>query len=166
MRTPSAPPAPSTRRSRPSFHETLDVRAVADVIPADVVPAAAPTPRPDALAQAAVDTLVERLPVGVLLADRDGRVVYVSRAARRLDAERVEPVRWAITRALLLEDVVHRDALPVPVRGHARRWLDVDVAPVRDDERRITGAIATVADVTPNVRVAEWGPPIEPLTRL
>jgi PAS domain-containing protein len=139
--------------------------------PADVIPADAPTSPPDAervddLAQSTVDTLIERLPVGVLLADRDGRVVYVNQAALRMDAEHVEPLRWAIVRALLLEDAVHQEALPVCAPGQARRWLDVDVAPIRDEERRITGAIATVADVTPSVRVAEWRPLIESLMNL
>ena len=114
----------------------------------------------------AIDTLVAGLPVGVLVADADGHVAYANAAARRLDAAALEPLRWAITRALLTEDAVRETAVAVRAPDQSCRWLDVDAVPMRDTRDGIAGALVTVVDATAGRRVAEWEPLVESLMNL
>src|SRR4051794_12452566 len=48
-----------------------------------------------------IDDLLEHIPVGVMIADASGEVVFANAAARALRIDRLEPLQWAITRALL-----------------------------------------------------------------
>jgi PAS domain-containing protein len=114
----------------------------------------------------AVDALLEHLPVGVILVDRDGRAVYKNAAARALEIERLAPLQWAITRALLTEDPVREDEIQVAPLGEPRRWLSVYVTPVRVKGVGVTAAFVVLSDVTARSRMNAWAPMIESLTNL
>ena len=115
---------------------------------------------------AAIDTLIEGLPVGVLMVDRDGHAVYMNDAARALCTGRLEPLQWAVTRALLTEDAVREDEIEVVGPGDSRRWLSAHVVPVRKPGHGITAALVTLTDVTARTRMAAWNPVIETLVNL
>ncbi len=118
------------------------------------------------LTAAAVDALVEALPTGVLVAAADGRVVYANAAARRLDAEHVEPLRWALTRALLTEEAPEPASLTLHAGRPERRTLRWEIALARDAGGRVAGAVVALTDVTAQVRVAEWQPLVDSLMDL
>lgn len=115
---------------------------------------------------AAIDRLLDALPIGVLMVDRDGRAVYANGAARALRIERLEPLQWAVTRALLTEDDVREDEIEMVGPGNARRWVSVHVMPVRKPGHGITAALVTLCDVTACTRMAAWNPVIETLVNL
>jgi len=113
-----------------------------------------------------IDTLFEHLPVGLLVVDRDGRVVFANEAARALRIERLEPLQWAVTRALLTEDAVREDEIEIVTPGQPRRWLSACVSPVRVHGVGVTAAFVTLADVTARERLREWDPVIQTLVNL
>jgi PAS domain-containing protein len=113
-----------------------------------------------------VDTLLEHLPVGLLVVDRDGRVVFANEAARALRIERLEPLQWAVTRALLTEDAVREDEIEIVTPGQPRRWLSACVSPLRVPGVGVTAAFVTVADATARKRLREWDPVIQTLVNL
>ena len=113
-----------------------------------------------------VDTLLEHLPVGLLVVDRDGRVVFANEAARALRIERLEPLQWAVTRALLTEDAVREDEIEIAAPGQPRRWLSACVSPLRVPGVGVTAAFVTLADATARKRLREWDPVIQTLVNL
>ena len=115
---------------------------------------------------AAIDALIEHLPVGVMVVDRDGRAVYMNETARSLRIERLDPFQWAITRALLTEDVVHEEEIQVAPLGEPRRYLSAHVTPVREPGVGVTAAFVVLADVTARKRMNAWSPMIETLVNL
>ena len=115
---------------------------------------------------AAIDSLIEHLPVGVMVVDRDGRLVYENEAARALHIERLERLQWAITQALLTEDAVREDDIEVVVAGQPRRFLSAYVTPVHVAGLGANAAFVVVSDVTARTRMAAWTPMIETLVNL
>lgn len=113
-----------------------------------------------------MDELIEHLPVGVLIVDRDGRMTYANAAARALKIERLETVQWAVTRSLLTEDAVREDEIQVVTPGQPRRWLSTHVLPVRTSGLGVTAALVTLCDVTAKARMKAWDPVIESLVNL
>jgi len=113
-----------------------------------------------------VDTLLEHLPLGLLVVDRDGRVVFANEAARALRIERLEPLQWAVTRALLTEDAVREDEIEIVTPGQPRRWLSACVSPLRVPGVGVTAAFVTIADATARKRLREWDPVIQTLVNL
>jgi len=113
-----------------------------------------------------VDTLLENLPVGLLVVDRDGRVVFANEAARALRIERLEPLQWAVTRALLTEDAVREDEIEIAAPGRPRRWLSACVSPLRVPGVGVTAAFVTLVDATARKRLREWDPVIQTLVNL
>jgi PAS domain-containing protein len=160
------PPQPTVRAGTPAAERVSAVeRAVEDVasLRSTLFSRAAEAQRVTA---ASVDALIEQLPVGVLLVDRDGRVVYANTAAHALRAERVEPLHWAVMRALLTEDAVREDEILVSVPGERKRWLSVQVTPLRVAELGVTAAVVTVSDGTASHQMSAWNPVIETLVNL
>ncbi len=113
-----------------------------------------------------MDGLLEQLPVGLMVVDRDGRVVFANAAARALRVERLEPLQWAVTRALLTEDAVREDEVEIVAPGQPRRVLSVHVMPVRVSGSGVTAAFVTLSDVTARERMRAWDPVIESLVNL
>ena len=113
-----------------------------------------------------MDPLLEQLPVGVLLVDRDARVVYANAVARTMRVERLEAFQWAVTRALLTEDAVREDEIEIAEPRQQRRRLSAHVMPVRVAGLGVNGAIVTVLDVTARDLMNAWNPVIESLVNL
>lgn len=113
-----------------------------------------------------VDVLLEQLPVAVLVADRDGRVVYANADARALRVERIERIQWAVTRALLTEDAVREEDIELLAAGQPRRWMTALVTPLRTPGVGVHAAFVVLSDVTAPKRMAEWSPVIETLVNL
>lgn len=114
----------------------------------------------------AIDELLDHLPVGVMVVDRDGGLVYSNAAARALRIERLDRLQWAITHALLTEDSVREDDIEVIVAGEPRRWLSASITPVRVPGIGVTAAFVVVSDVSARKRMAAWTPMIETLVNL
>jgi hypothetical protein len=157
MLTPPAPLATFTCGER-----TLTPRRA----PADVPPSFSEVVAAHGFAPSASDHLVDRLPVGVLVADGAGEIVYANAVAQRLGAAEREALQRATARALLLAEAVREPSLTMPDAGRTARVLEVEVTPVWDARRRIAGAIATVADVTAARRASAWQPLVDALMDL
>jgi PAS domain-containing protein len=115
---------------------------------------------------AAIDGLLEHIPVGVMVVDRDGQLVYANAAARALRIERLDRLQWGITRALLTEDEVREDDIDVVVTGEPRRFLSAYITPLRTAGLGVNAAFVVVSDVTARKRMAAWTPMIETLVNL
>jgi len=108
--------------------------------------------------------VLDALPVGVLLADAGGRLIWQNPASRRIwggqvdefgeyrgwwaDSGRpVEPHEWGLPRALLGEES-HGEVLDIQGFGGLRRTLLNSAATIRDDAGEIIGAVAVYEDIT------------------
>jgi len=114
----------------------------------------------------ALDGLVEQLPVGISIVDRNGRVVFANEAGQALAAECLETLQWLVTRALLTEEPVHEDAIEIVAKGKPRRYVSAHVLPVRVAGVGVTAAFVTLSDVTARTRMRQWDPVIETLVNL
>lgn len=114
----------------------------------------------------AIDELVEHLPIGIMVVDRDGRSVYANDAARGLRAERIEALQWAIMRALLTEEPVREDEIQVATAGEKTRWLSAWITPVRVAGLGVNAAFVVLSDVTARTRMNAWSPVIDSLVNL
>jgi len=121
--------------------------------------------------EARLKTVLDTLPVGVVVADADGRIVWDNAATRELwgvppeteswetyanwvgwwpdTGERIKAEEWAMTRALLHGEET-RNELVQNQRfvSHERRYYLNNVAPLRNAEGRIVGGVAAMLDVT------------------
>ena len=116
------------------------------------------------LGAAAVDSLLELLPVGVLVADRNARVVYANQAARELSLDRVPELQWLAARALLTAEVVRGEVIEVAAPPLPHCSLSVSVIPVGSAEPE--AALMTVEDVSARVQRDRWAPLVDTLARL
>ena len=114
----------------------------------------------------AVDDLLEHIPVGLMVVDANGKVAFANAAARSLQIDRLEPLRWAITRALLIEDNVREDDIAIAPLGAPRRWVSARIIPVRVPKVGVKAAFVVLSDVTAQTQMAAWTPMIETLVRL
>ncbi|MBW8839532.1 MAG: PAS domain-containing protein [Gemmatimonadetes bacterium] len=113
-----------------------------------------------------IDDLLEHIPVGVMIADASGEVVFANAAARALRIDRLEPLQWAITRALLTEDNVREDEIAIAPLGEPRRWVSAHIIPVRVPKLGVNAAFVVLSDVTARKQMAAWTPMIETLVNL
>jgi PAS domain-containing protein len=113
----------------------------------------------------AVDALADLLPCAVLLVDADGRCDYENPAARRLPEAAREELRWLVTRALLIGEPVHDDALDWRAADGRPHRLTADVVPVRGDAGA-DAALVVASDATAATTLARWAPVMESLGRL
>ena len=120
----------------------------------------------DDLSAAGPDLGGEPVEVRLLVVARDGRVVFANEAARALRIERLEPLQWAVTRALLTEDAVREDEIEIVAPGQPRRWLSACVSPLRVPGVGVTAAFVTLVDATARKRLREWDPVIQTLVNL
>ena len=121
--------------------------------------------------QTILEAVLEALPVGVIIADAQGRIVRANAATHELwgttpemgswqqysdftawwpdTGERVAAEEWAMTRALV-DGTVTRDELiqSQPFDGDGRRYFLNNAAPVRDPEDRTVGGVVAMLDVT------------------
>lgn len=114
----------------------------------------------------AIDDLLEHIPVGLMVVDANGKVVFANATARSLQIDRLEPLQWAITRALLTEDNVREDEISIAALGEPRRWISAHIVPVRVPNLGVNAAFVVLSDVTARRQMAAWTPMIETLVRL
>ena len=114
---------------------------------------------------AEMDAFFEQLPVGVLLVDRDARVVYANETARALQVEKLDPLQRLIMRVLLIGDPARDDEMQVVTSGR-RRWMSAHAMPVRGAESGVNAVFVTVSDMTARHKLDAWNPVIESLVNL
>ena len=113
-----------------------------------------------------IDDLLEHLPVGLMIVDANGKVVFANESARSLRIDRLEPLQWAITRALLTEDEVREDEIALASLGEPRRWISAHIIPVRVPKLGVNASFVVLSDTTARRQMAAWTPMIETLVRL
>ena len=118
------------------------------------------------ISPAVIDDLLEHIPVGLMVVDANGKVVFANETARTLRIDRLEELQWAITRALLTEDNVREDEIAVAPVGEPRRWISAHIIPVRVAKLGVKAAFVVLSDVTARRQMASWTPMIETLVAL
>lgn len=118
------------------------------------------------ISRAVIDDLLEHIPVGLMVVDANGKAVFANETARALRIDRLEPLQWAITRALLTEDNVREDEIAVAPVGEPRRWISAHIIPVRVAKLGVKAAFVVLSDVTARTQMAAWTPMIETLVKL
>ncbi|MEJ2503394.1 MAG: PAS domain-containing protein, partial [Gemmatimonadota bacterium] len=121
--------------------------------------------------RALLETVLEALPTGVLIADAEGRIIRDNPAARELwgvppetgswreygewvawwpgTGERIRAEEWALSRAILEGEETRNELVQnQPFGGDERRHYLNNVTPLRDGEGRIIGGVAAMLDVT------------------
>ena len=118
------------------------------------------------ISPAVIDDLLEHIPLGLMVVDANGEVVFANATARSLRIDRLEPLQWAIMRALLTEDNVREDEISIAPFGEPRRWISAHVIPARVPKLGVNGAFVVLSDVTARKQTAAWTPMIETLVNL
>jgi hypothetical protein len=118
------------------------------------------------ISPAVIDDLLEHIPVGLMVVDANGTLVFANETARALRIDRLEPLQWAITRALLTEDNVREDEIAVSPVGEPRRCISAHIIPVRVAKLGVNAAFVVLSDVTASTQMAAWTPMIESLVNL
>jgi len=132
-----------------------------------------------------LSTLLAQLPVGVVIATRDGTLEVVNDVARtllaehrrtkppepwvarRVDAsEAVDPIHWVIARVLLTGELIRDEEIEFLDCRDEWRTLSVSGTPLEDARGEITSALVTFVDVTATKRAKEWEPLIRAISRL
>ena len=114
----------------------------------------------------AIDALFDALPVGVLVADVDGEILYANAPARRWRAGQLDEIGDVVARAVRTGGVARLDPI-APSRADGRsQWLTLVAQPLRGPDGRTRGATVFVTDVSDRMRLAEWEPIMESLARL
>jgi PAS domain-containing protein len=118
-----------------------------------------------------LDALVDALPVGVALLDRQGHMVYANAAARAFPIDELPALRRTVAVALTTGLTRRVERLECGTsgsvrQGGARRWLDAVVVPVGDAGGATVGALLTITDETTHIQATEWRPLIDSLARL
>lgn len=118
------------------------------------------------ISPAVIDDLLEHIPVGLMVVDPNGNVVFANETARSLRIDHVDALQWAITRSLLTEDNVREDEIAVAPLGEPRRWISAHIIPVRVPKLGVRAAFVILSDVTARTQMAAWTPMIESLVNL
>lgn len=141
---------------------------------------AQPSPQAKMLA-----ALVNQLPMGVVVADRDGRFTLVNDVTLKLFGEHqvshprrepwvgppiadhgLEPIHWIIGRVLLTGEIVRNEELEYLDARDTWRTLSVSATPLRDEQGDISHALVTFSDVTATKLAKEWEPLIRAISKL
>ena len=127
-----------------------------------------------------ISALVSQLPLGIVVASRDGQLEYVNAIASALfarqqgtgekpprdAADALEPVRWIIGRALLTNEVIRDEEIQYLATGDEWRTLSVSATPVVSTSVGPAHVVVTLHDVTERNRGREWEPLVRSLSRL
>jgi PAS domain S-box-containing protein len=127
-----------------------------------------------------VGALLDQLPLGIVVASRDGQLEYVNPIAAQLfaehrraaddstanDAVALEPMRWIIGRALLTGEVIREEEMQYLDKGGHWRTLAVSATPVLPTYVGASHVILTFQDVTERNCGRDWKPLVESLSRL
>ncbi|HVJ04602.1 MAG TPA: PAS domain S-box protein [Candidatus Saccharimonadales bacterium] len=114
-------------------------------------------------------TILDKLPVGVWVADERGVIVFANPAAQRIWAgarytpieqhaefkgwwydtkERIEAERWALSRALRTGETTLNELVKIECFDGKRKVIYNSGVPIKNEEGRVIGAIAINEDVT------------------
>jgi hypothetical protein len=118
------------------------------------------------ISPAVIDDLLEHIPVGLMVVDANGTVVFANAKARSLRIDRLEPLQWAITRALLTEDNVREDEIAIAPLGEPGLWISAHIIPIRVPKLGVNAAFVVLSDRTARTQIAAWTPMIEALVKL
>lgn len=130
--------------------------------------------------------LVTQLPMGVIVADRDGHFTLVNDATLKLFAEHqlthprrepwvgpavmndhgLEPIHWIIGQVLLTGEVVRNEEIEYIDAHDEWRTLSLSATPLHDERGEISHALVTFADVTATKLAHEWEPLIRAISKL
>ena len=132
-----------------------------------------------------LSTLLAQLPVGVVIATRDGNLELVNEVARALFAEHrrtsspepwvaaagkagdvLDPIHWVIARVLLTGEVIRNEEIEFIDCRDEWRTLSVSGTPLEDPRGEIINALVTFVDVTAVNRAKEWEPLIRAISKL
>jgi PAS domain S-box-containing protein len=125
-----------------------------------------------------LETVLERLPVGVLIAEApSGRPLTLNRSLIQILGRRAPSRNWReytgigacdtsgrplsaeeypVAKALLSGRPVYGDVIQIPRTGGGLKPIKVDAVPVRDDAGRLVAVVGVVADVTDQLRREAW----------
>ncbi|RKD93547.1 PAS domain-containing protein [Halopiger aswanensis] len=118
-----------------------------------------------------LETLFEVLPVGVIVAESDGRIVEVNETAKEIwggrlfeaesvaeyerypavwadSGEPVEPDEWTLARVLEGEEVRDPDVFEIEAADGERRIISAEGMPIRDAAGDVVRGVVTITDVT------------------
>lgn len=193
----SRPPQPETELEQidilPDIHTANDAAALAETAPLQAgtpprQPARAPLdtapPFPAAYAADAAPRpsenipwdreillreVLEVLPVGVFIVDRDGRIVHANPSGEKIwggvrhvgpesygeykgwwadSGDPVAPEEWAVLRAISRGETSVGEEIRIEGFDGTRKTILNSASPLRDREKKITGAVAVVQDIT------------------
>src|SRR5690349_9499928 len=137
--------------------------------------AAPPQSAMDAQRDPVLHTLLAQLPVGVVIATRNGDLELVNDVARTLFADHrrpnppepwlvcdghvddgLHPIHWVIARILLTGELIRDEEIELLDCRNEWRTLSVSGTPLQDASGKITSALVTFVDVTASRRAKEW----------
>jgi len=113
-----------------------------------------------------LDALIERLPIAIAMADRDGRMVYANALARALPLSGVAELDLLVAETLLTGFERSDTQREFCNADRTRRWFTITASPVRDTDGQTGAVLLTISDTTECVQATEWRPLIESLARL
>lgn len=133
-----------------------------------------------------LQALLQQLPVGIVIAGRDGRFEYMNAVAATLmdeherarlslepwatlaDAPACElgPIHWIVARALLIGEIVRDEEVEYLDTHDEWRTLSVSATPVRDARGEVERVVVSFIDVTLRNRARDWEPVMRSLSRL
>lgn len=120
-------------------------------------------------------SILEDLPDAIIVADAQGKVVYVNRAGERIQGEcprelslsewmaqcgfylpdavtRCPPEQLPLARAILGVEVVETEIFVKNERLRAGAWISANAAPLRDRTGRVWGGVMVLHDITSSTR--------------
>jgi PAS domain S-box-containing protein len=126
--------------------------------------------------QQLVRLVLETLPVGVAVINRAGDIVLVNTASKRIwggtmvggrerweqtkghwhdSGQRIAPENWASVRALSKGETTLNELIDIETYDGRRKTIHNSVAPIRNEEGLIVGAVVVNEDVTDRVQAEE-----------
>ena len=119
---------------------------------------------------AMVNVMIEELPVGLLMMDSDGEVLFANAAARELGTDTVASLQGLAARALrngrVVSEMVIVGSQAARTRLDSRRTLSVRAVPVRNGGASAHAVVVSVDDITAQARANAWEPAIASLMSL
>lgn len=120
--------------------------------------------------RASLETVIERMPAGVVLCDSSGTITHANNIWReffrvpigglqdvdswavfkgsRSDGSAYEPQEYPLARSILEGEVVHGERIVFQEEGERARSIEVSSAPIYDDNGTLASGVAVFFDVT------------------
>lgn len=120
--------------------------------------------------------VLETLPVGVAVVDPAGDISLINEASKRIwggmiasgherreqtkayrhhSGERIDPAHWASARALSNGETTLNELIDIETYDGLRKIIRNSVAPIRDADGKVAGAVVVNEDVTDRIRAEE-----------